>query len=116
MFLEGICVKYSWLSEKCDVKIPDNILYLKLLVNILSIREFRVEKRVGNVIKGINAVDISLNNSRQCVCSIILCRSIFVSPAKKHFCFVVEFEAVSKILENSFMNVLSSSICLWGGL
>ena len=109
--------KIHLVIEKYDVKIPDNILSLKLLVNILSIREFRGEKPVGNVIKGITAVDIiSLKNSRQCVCSVILSRSIFVSPAKKHFCVVVEFEAVSKILKNSFMNVLSSSIGLWGGL
>ena len=82
---------------------------------MLSIREFRVENLVGRVIKGIKDVDIiSLKKSRQCGISVIFRRSILVSPPIKHLYLVLD--TVSRMFENSFLNVLKASICLWGGL
>ena len=74
-----IDVKYSWWSDKCDVKAPDIRLSLWLFVKILSISESQVENLVGSVITGTKTADItSLKNqdnvnfheslASQCLC------------------------------------------------
>ena len=51
-------VRYIWWSDVWEDRIPESN-WLELFVKILSIRELRIDKRVGKVIRDLNAAEMT---------------------------------------------------------